>query len=148
MKFIGFDREEEALVWAKSRLGISGPTGFCRAMSATDATGKFLLVVVLSNFTPTNIDMHTAAAEGGRWATPKAIVQMFNALFHYAFTTLRARRVTGLVRAGNTAAQRFDEHLGFAREGIMREAFPDGEDLILYGFLKSDFASHKWWRKE
>ena len=146
MKFIGFDRELEAIEWAKKIIGVESAVGFCRAVSAVDASGEFVFVVVLSNFSKTNIDMHTAALLGAAWARPKAIVAMFRFLFDYVFLTLGARRVTGLVRASNMAARRFDEHIGFVREGEMREAFPDGENLIIYGFLRTDYEQHEWRR--
>ena len=148
MKFIGFEREDEALSWAKEKLAISGPVGLCRAMSATDDSGELVFVVVLSNFTAQNCDMHTAAIDGSSWGTPKAIVQMFNDLFAYAFYRLGVKRVTGLLRKSNERAMKFDLHLGFKLEGVMREAFPDGEDLHVYGFLKHEYEAHKWWRKQ
>ncbi len=146
LRFIGFEREGEAISWAKEVLGITCPTGLCRAMSCVNKEGEFVFVVVMSNFTSRNVDMHTAATEGSSWATPGAIVAMFNGLFGYVFDTLNAKRVTGLVRKSNAGAVRFDEHLGFKAEGCMREAFPDGEDLLIYGFLKREYESHKWWR--
>ena len=146
MKYIGFDREEEAINWAKTQLGVEQAPGFCRAMSAVDVEGRFVLVVVLSNFTSRNIDMHTAAISGGTWASPREVIRMFNSIFGYAFEILNAERVTGLVKSKNVAARRFDEHIGFKLEGTMRKAFPD-DDLCLYGFLKEDYLAHEWYRK-
>jgi hypothetical protein len=114
-------------------------------MSAVDASGAFVLVVVLSNFTSRNIDMHTAAVPGATWASPREAVRMFNSIFGYAFLILNAIRVTGLVKSKNNAARQFDEHLGFKLEGVMREAFED-DDLCLYGFLKRDYLTHPWYR--
>ncbi len=145
MKFIGFERELEAIEWAKNRIDIEGDIGFCRAMSTVDSNNDFALVIVFSNFSKRNVDMHTAAVAGAQWATLKAGIMAFNAAFHYVFSTLGAVRVTGLVRAKNTAARRFDEHLGFKLEGIMQQAFED-DDLCLYGFLKTDFEKHSWYR--
>lgn len=143
MKFIGFEREDEAIKWAKDVIGIDGPVGFCRAISAVDSSDNLAFVVVLSNFTPRNIDMHTAAVEGAKWASPREGLKLFNAVFNYAFNQLGAARVTGLVRAKNYAARRFDEHLGFKLEGIMQQVFED-DDLCIYGFLKEDFEKHRW----
>jgi RimJ/RimL family protein N-acetyltransferase len=58
--------------------------------------------------------------------------------FAYPFLQLNCRRITGLVRADNFVAQKFDEHLGFRREGLLREACDDGTDMILYGMLKNE----------
>ena len=115
-------------------------------MSAVDEQGNFVFVTVLSNFSPLNVDMHTAAVAGSRWASPREFIKMFNDVFEFAFDKLKVQRVTGLVRAKNKAARRFDEHLGFELEGIMRKAFID-DDLCVYGFLRENFESHKWRRK-
>lgn len=143
MKFIGFDREDEAIEWAKSRIGIDSPVGFCRAVSAVDSSGDLVFVVVLSNFTPRNIDMHIASVDGAKWASPREGLKLFNTVFHYAFDKLGAVRVTGLVRSKNQVARQFDEHLGFKLEGIMKNVFED-DDLCIYGFLKEDFEKHRW----
>ena len=143
MKFIGFDREDEAIEWAKQRMGLEGPTGFCRAMSTVDNEGNFVLVTLFSNFSSRNIDMQIAIADKGIKMTRYAFAEIFNAAFGYVFNTLNAARVTGLVRAKNVLARRFDEHLGFKLEGIIREAFED-DDLCIYGFLKADFNNHRW----
>lgn len=146
MRYIGFEREAEAVEWAKGVLGIEGVTGFARAVSAVDEQGNFVFVVVLSNFSALNVDMHTAAVPGANWASPREAITMFNDLFSFVFNRLKLQRVTGLVRAKNLAARRFDEHIGFELEGIMRKAFID-DDLCVYGFLRENFESHKWRRK-
>jgi hypothetical protein len=145
MKFIGFERELEAIEWAKAILGIAQPTGFCRAFSAVNAEDDFVFVVVLSNFTNDGADMHTASFGNGKWATPDETIKMFNAVFGYAFEHLKMMRITGLVAASNAKARKFDEHLGFVLEGTMRKALR-GEDLCIYGFLAEDYFSHPWYR--
>lgn len=145
MRFIGFEREQEAIAWAKSILQIENPTGFCRAIATVDEAENFVFVVVLSNFSVRNVDMHTAAVPGAQWARPKAAVRTFNAVFGYAFEHLGLARVTGLVKASNREARGFDEHIGFTLEGIMREAFVD-DDLCVYGFLAEEFRAHQWYR--
>jgi RimJ/RimL family protein N-acetyltransferase len=78
--------------------------------------------------------MHVASDGSRRWMTHAYLA----ACFRYPFIQLDCRRITGLVRADNFAAQRFDEHLGFKREGVIRQGDNDGTDLILYGMLKSE----------
>ena len=107
MKFIGFEREDEAVAWAKERMGIDGPTGFARAMSAVDDNANFVLVIVLSNFSSRNIDVHQATQPNGQGLVPKEGLKMFNYVFDYIFNNLGAARVTGLVRAKNKLARSF-----------------------------------------
>jgi len=143
MKFIGFEREEEAEAWARERLEVGAAPTLFRTMSLVDDRDDFKCVVVFSNFAPRNVDLNIAGEP--RWATPKATLRLFNEVFSYAFKMLRAARVTALVRGKNDVCKRFIEHLGFQLEGVMRGAFAD-DDLHVYGFLAEDYHSHAWCR--
>lgn len=96
--------------------------------------GELVAGVIFTNYTRAAILMHVASDGSRSWMTPGFLA----ASFRYPFIQLGCRRVTGLVRADNTPAQHFDEHLGFRREGILREGTTDGCDLIVYGMLKSE----------
>ena len=78
--------------------------------------------------------MHIAAVPGRRWMTR----DFLRVAFRYPFWQLGCRRVTGYVPASNADALRFDLHLGFVQEGRMREALPDGEDVIVLGMLRNE----------
>ncbi|HDR9497591.1 TPA: N-acetyltransferase [Burkholderia cepacia] len=78
--------------------------------------------------------MHVASDGTRAWLSRAYLA----ACFRYPFVQMECRRVTGLVRADNAAAQRFDEHLGFRREGLLRQGCTDGTDMILYGMLASE----------
>lgn len=143
MKFIGFEREEEAERWAREKLDLVFAPEFFRAMSAVDDEGEFVCVVVMTNFTPRNIDLNIAIdAEKVR---PKATIEMFNEVFGFLFDELRVARVTGLVRGKNEKSKKISEHFGFSLEGVMRDSF-EGDDLHIYGFLAKEFRSHPWRR--
>lgn len=144
MKYIGFEREDDAEVWARSRIGVDNGIGFFRAMAAVDENDNFSCVVVFTNFTARNIDVNIAAAKGN-WASPKETVLMFNKIFSYTFTELKAKRVTALIASKNITSKVFVKHLGFKLEGTMRKALPD-DDLEIYGFLAEDYYSHAWCR--
>lgn len=78
--------------------------------------------------------MSVASDGTGRWFNRTFL----RAAFAYPFIQMKYTRVSGLVRVDNYAAQRFDEHLGFKREGLLRKGDDDGTDLILYGMLKEE----------
>jgi RimJ/RimL family protein N-acetyltransferase len=143
MHVIGFDREEDAELWARQKLDITATPSFFRAMSAVDDNGDFICVVVFSNFSMRNIDLSIVMEK--KKVTPRGIIRMFNDVFGYVFNTLQAARVTGLLRGKNEEAKRINEHFGFKLEGVMRKAF-DNDDLHIYGFLAEDYRSHAWYR--
>jgi RimJ/RimL family protein N-acetyltransferase len=99
-----------------------------------EENGELIAGVVYNMYTKVSISMHVAAVPGKRWITRQFLYHCFA----YPFIQLECKRVTGLVREDNLEAQKFDEHLGFVREGLVREACEDGANMILYGMLRSE----------
>jgi RimJ/RimL family protein N-acetyltransferase len=143
MRFIGFEREDEAEAWARAKLELENSPAFFRAMSAVDENDEFVCVVVMTNFTQRNIDLSIVI--GGKGLMPKGMLVMFNEIFGFVFDKMHVARVTGLLRGKNTKAKRINEHFGFKLEGVMRKSFID-DDLHIYGFLAEDYHSHVWYR--
>jgi RimJ/RimL family protein N-acetyltransferase len=143
MRFIGFEREDEAEAWAREKLELEDAPSFFRAMSAVDENDEFVCVVVMTNFTQRNIDLSIVI--GGKGLMPKGMLVMFNEIFGFVFDKMHVARVTGLLRGKNTKAKRINEHFGFKLEGVMRKSFID-DDLHIYGFLAEDYHSHVWYR--
>ena len=96
--------------------------------------GELIAGVVFNLYTGPSIMMHVAAEPGRRWLTRDFLYRCFA----YPFIQLKCHRVGGLVREDNLDAQRFDEHLGFKKEGLVRRGADDGTNLILYGMLKEE----------
>jgi RimJ/RimL family protein N-acetyltransferase len=142
MRLIGHDREAEAVEWVKSKIGIEHGVGYTQAFSAVDKDNGFALVVVLSNFSPGNIDIHIAGEPDK--IRPRVFAQMFNQVFSYAFQKLGARRVTGLIASKNQQAMRFAELAGFTKEGVLRNALPD-DSVCIYCLLAGEYLNHKWY---
>jgi RimJ/RimL family protein N-acetyltransferase len=143
MRFIGFEREDEAEAWARAKLELENAPSFFRTMSAVDENDEFVCVVVMTNFTQRNIDLSIVI--GGKGLMPKGMLVMFNEIFGFVFDKMHVARVTGLLRGKNTKAKRINEHFGFKLEGVMRKSFID-DDLHIYGFLAEDYHSHVWYR--
>lgn len=95
--------------------------------------GKLIAGVVFNNYCGSSICMHVASTEKG-WLNK----EFLRACFRYPFHQLKVNRITALVRADNEDALRFDEHLGFKREGLIRRGDDDGCDLHLLGMLKEE----------
>jgi RimJ/RimL family protein N-acetyltransferase len=143
MKFIGFQKEEEAELWARGKLNLDAPPGFFRAAAAIDEKGEFVCVVVMTNFTSRNVDLNIVIDK--KKVTPKETIVMFNGIFEFLFDKLGVARVTGLLRGKNLDSRRIAEHFGFTLEGVMRNSFAD-DDLFVYGFLAEEYRAHAWRR--
>jgi RimJ/RimL family protein N-acetyltransferase len=132
MKTVVYGQDKQVCEWVASRVG---ETEFISARAlGLEQDGKLIAGVVYENYTGKNITMHVAAVPGKRWLNKDFLYRSFA----YPFLQLNCNRVTGLVKADNLEAQKFDEHLGFKREGLLRQACEDGTDLILYGMLKTE----------
>lgn len=132
MKRIVWDQPERIMQFVAARVDEESFRDYTALGLEKD--GEIVAGVLFTNYTRASILMHVASDGSRHWITPAFLA----ATFRYPFIQLGCRRVTGLVRADNADAQRFDEHLGFRREGVMREGTNDGCDLILYGMLKSE----------
>lgn len=119
--------------WARKKMGLPHPwTGFTTLSLWDDC--EILAAVIYENYSVNAISMHVAAVDGRRWLNKAFLHQAFD----YPFNQLKVDRVTGLVPDSNEAAKRFDENLGFVREGLIRRGSHDGTDLILYGMLREE----------
>jgi RimJ/RimL family protein N-acetyltransferase len=58
-------------------------------------------------------------------------------LLHYPLVQLNCSRITCIVDIDNKHTLRFLTRLGFVKEGVMRDANPDG-DAVIMGLLKTE----------
>jgi RimJ/RimL family protein N-acetyltransferase len=89
--------------------------------------------ILYERFTGESIEIHIGANPNKRWLTKSFL----HAWFHYPFVQLGVNRITANIASKNTTAIKMAEHLGFIKEGVIREAM-DGDDLIAYGMLKNE----------
>ena len=137
---IGTELKYEALRWARGRMGLEGPCGPCVTFSKTDAEHNFQAVFVFSDMNDYSACVHYAGKPGGHGFSADFVA----AAFDFAFITLDLSRLTGPTRGSNKIALRIAPKFGFIHEGIMRKAFPDGDDCHLFGFLREDYLYHRW----
>lgn len=121
-----------AFVNMKQGQPLRGPWGNFNALGLI-RNDNLVAGVIYNDYSPTNAYIHIGAEDGCRWMTRDFLF----AVFDYPFNQLGLRRLTGLVREHNKRAMRFDEHLGFVREGRLRDFFSDG-DAIVYGMKRDE----------
>lgn len=132
MKTVIYGQDSRVIDWVKPRVDESN-FGDAAAIGLEE-DGRLIAGVVYNIYNGPSICMHVAAESGKRWLNRDFLF----AAFAYPFIQLGCFRVTGLVRADNIEAKRFDEHLGFKQEGVIRKGASDGTDMILYGMLKEE----------
>ena len=145
MKYIGYNEEDKAEKWASNKLGVKSSPEIFRALSSLNNKGDLACVILLTNFTKGNIDINIAA-EGNSWATPKNTILMFNGLFKMVFDELKAIRATALIAESNISCIKLVKHVGFVKEGVMRKAYDNDENMHIYSFLANEYHEHKWYR--
>jgi RimJ/RimL family protein N-acetyltransferase len=96
--------------------------------------GELVAGVLYEGYNGYNVWMHVAADPGGKWLN-RAFLRY---CFQYPFVELNCKRVSGYVEARNADARRFDQHLGFREEAVLRGAASDGGDVILYVMRRED----------
>ena len=128
-----YGQDDVLIPWAAKRIGIASFKPDATAIGQ-ERNGEIVAVVVFDGFSDVDCNIHIASDGSGRWLTRELLARAFA----YPFIQLGYPRVTGLVPAGNNDALRFDEHLGFKREGYHRKAAPDGGDIISLGLLRED----------
>lgn len=129
MKRIVWDEPERVMSFVADRVGEKQLFNY--SAIGLERDGELIAGVLFEQHNGPNVMMHVASDGSRHWMTPAYMA----ACFRYPFLQLKVNRVSGLVRADNADAQRFDEAMGFTREGILREGAADGTDLILYGML-------------
>lgn len=119
---IVYGEDERLLEWA------CGIIHFTPRADATaigwEENGILRAVTIYDGFSQCDCNMHIASDGTGHWLR-RAFLK---ASFGHPFLQWNMRRVTGLVPAKNAAALRFDLHLGFKQEGLIRHALPPGKD--------------------
>lgn len=89
--------------------------------------GRIIAVAMYERDNGTSVMTHIAAEPGRRWMTK----EFLRAIFDYPFRQLGVSKVIGFVDGDNDDAMRFDLHLGFECEAVLRGAGAGGCDLHL-----------------
>lgn len=131
MKTVIYGQDERVCQWVNERLNEQ----FKDAVGiGLEENGELIAGVVFDTYTHAGINMHIAAIPGKLWMTREYLYRCFA----YPFVQLNCRRITGLVREDNEVSKKFVKHLGFEYEGLLREAYMDGTNVVVYGMLKNE----------
>lgn len=100
-----------------------------------ELSGKLAAVSVFDTFSP-NGCLIGVASEPGAWRWSSRAFLMVT--FAYPFIQCGFNRLTAIVSSLNPSSLRYIRHLGWAEEGLLREAGPLGEDMVVFGLLRCE----------
>jgi len=133
-----YGADSDVSEWVSNQIfGTKDYFGNCRAIGVV-LENRLIAGVVYNNQhstpdgTPYMLDMSVASIDK-RWLNRHNL----RAFFDFPFTQLRLKRVQTHSQTGE-AIMKFNERLGFKKEGLHREFWPLGGDSISWGMLKSE----------
>lgn len=132
-RIIGNDRER-GLAWAIPRLDAGIGHWDDASCLILEKDSEITAVAVYNRWYPKKSVEISIASVGGRWLTRPFLA----AVFGNPFVNWEMPRVGASIAEDNHKSIRFCGHLGFLQEGRIREAAPNGKDLILFGMLKNE----------
>lgn len=108
------------------------------AVEDTELGSKIVAGIVYHNYVAEygNIELSMAAISPV-WAKRHIIA----AFLHYPFEVCGCKRVTTMTPAKNRRALKFNEHIGFVREGVVRRGFGT-DDMVICGLLREE--AERW----
>lgn len=135
------EHSDELVAWAAERIHFK-PREDVKSFGLVSENGIHA-VTLYDGFSECDCNIHIASDGSGHWLSRAYL----NMSFYVPFVQWNLRRVTGLVPAKNKEALRFDLHLGFEQEGVIRQALPD-DDIIILGMLREKYIEiHKKYRR-
>lgn len=138
--FLYADEDQPRLLdWAKDRMMATYPVADFTFRSDARAIGhvrndELVGVVVFDTFSENDCILHVVSDGSRRWMSRQFILETLA----YPFGQLGFRRITALVSVLNEDSIRFCNHFGWKLEGMLRHAGPQGENMFLFGLLKSE----------
>jgi RimJ/RimL family protein N-acetyltransferase len=78
------------------------------------------------------------AAESSRWFTRSSYEAMHGMFFDPPPHGLGLARLNSFIQVDNKHSIDITERIGFTREGLMRKAGPEGDDIVVLGMLADD----------
>jgi len=116
---------EEVCKWVCSKTDNEYYAGYGQGIGI-QKEGEIVCGVMFDGYNGSSIQIHVALDPNGRMTREWLYV-----LFDYAFRQLKVKKLIGIVDSTNEAALRFDKHIGFSEEHVIKDAGKYGDLCIL-----------------
>ena len=135
-------RDKELGAWISEKVDVEYVEG--NICFGTEQDGKVIGAVLFNSWNGSNVCVHQ------RMDSHYAITrELLHTAFSYAFTFLKARRITGAVIGQNAKAIALNLHLGFELESVFKDYMPGPHGTIMHfvmwpekcRFLGSEYAT-------
>lgn len=127
MRRIVFNESDRVGTWVMAQNDAVWLPGQGNCIGVEDSAGRLIAGIAFDNYNVASTQIHVAALPGKNWISKELLWQVFS----YPFHRLQVKKLIGLVGSTNEEALRFDLSLGFQLEATLKDAYPDGDLLIL-----------------
>lgn len=133
-----FGHDQIVSEWVRQRIpAMPRDFGPSSAIGVTDESGQPLAGVVFHDYQETFRTIQlSAAADSPRWATRHIV----GTILRYPFIQLGVNKVWTATQHTNRRALKFNEGVGFIREGTLKDHFGPGIHAVICRMLAPDYA--------
>lgn len=132
-----FGQDQIVATWVARHIPhMQSEFGPSSAIGVTDESGEPMAGVVFHDYQPAYGTIQlSAAAISPRWATKRIVARML----HYPFGELKVHKVWTATQHQNERALKFNEGVGFKREGVLRDHFGTGIHAVICRMFDNDY---------
>lgn len=128
-----YDAHEDLVKWAETKIPHHEFRADARAIGH-ERNGQIVGAVVYDTFSPKSCLVGLASDGSRLWMTREFAIRAMA----YPFNQCGFSHISCIVSALNPESLRYTRHFGWVQEGVLREAGPLGEDMILFGMLRRE----------
>ena len=129
MKVIIANDKERVGPWVCERAGGKWAGNISEAIGL-EQDGELIAGAIFDGYNGVSMTVHLAGE--GNWLNR----EYMRVCFDYAFNQCKINKLIGIVGSGNKQALKFDRHIGFVDEYVIKDAHPDG-DLVILSMTKA-----------
>lgn len=124
---ISHEQNPEYLKWANDVLGVKFEPHSCTWITRLNKEGQITAVAVYNMGTEFNIEMSVASDKSGRCVSREFLA----VAYRYPFNQLKLRRVTAIVKDGDSKTLEIARKLGHVYEATLKGWFGDRDGIVM-----------------
>lgn len=138
------DERQYLMAWAGALIPHVGDAGFCgpgQVAAVIGSNGALRAVVIFHDWIEGARTLQVSAASvTPYWASPDNLREVL----HYAFVTNGTRKLWMAIPHTSENVIRFNKHLGFVQEAVLRYHFSEQSHAIILSMLEDEYRKSRW----